>query len=607
MVLGLTTAVTLLMPSLALVAAITIIGIPIALFMAAAPGLFLFALMVLAIRRPMIGHWYATYAAGCAALFILGVIPQIFNDRLDRQVAELVAGDHAEFQGPLRTKVLAVRSDQQFGGDGRNGPACDDFCQRALLNGQVDRLLYVTTKDIAGPVDPRSEARSFRMERRDECPAVDVKPGFGSIKIDGEAKSFKEKNATELMRLAMAGGNCLIVEKAPLGSADAILSHGRIRTGQTNFTAGYKLGADTVRADRLSIHQRDNGAYRETYRWTGVVVEKLAPVLIPTIITGSGFDARTGFLRLTEKTNVAAKYYERPDWSAFVTTTLGMDLALRRETVVEDTRKQITLALDSKAQLNAAQQQLIVDFFVGFQRAGLVLPGDDDLILRLLADHRVALPDHAWAAAKYAKDRGADYYASVAAETFRRLAELDTPEARKDMRTVEPLLRNLATLIENLPADSIRPHQVALERLARDEQFRVPAYTALRQLAIFGADATPTLLYLIDDARRVADAKKKRGSSFDNDWQHPYLAAMGGFCRMGAEGAAMIQPLLERIDSGSVKTQGSYWRQTIATLVALGASTDDIWPHMQSDDKNRMREKLEAEASRTLKRRDCSY
>jgi hypothetical protein len=56
-----------------------------------------------------------------------------------------------------------------------------------------------------------------------------------------------------------------------------------------------------------------------------------------------------------------------------------------------------------------------------------------------------------------------------------------------------------------------------------------------------------------------------------------------------------------------VKTQGSYWRQTIATLVALGASTDDIWPHMQSDDKNRMREKLEAEASRTLKRRDCSY
>lgn len=101
MVLGLTTAVTLLMPSLALVAAITIIGIPIALFMAAAPGLFLFALMVLAIRRPMIGHWYATYAAGCAALFILGVIPQIFNDRLDRQVAELVAGDHAEFQGPL--------------------------------------------------------------------------------------------------------------------------------------------------------------------------------------------------------------------------------------------------------------------------------------------------------------------------------------------------------------------------------------------------------------------------------------------------------------------------------------------------------------------------
>lgn len=601
-VLSVASFVTLAMPMLLLLLAITIVGIPVALALMAAPTLLMFVLLARLLHTALGSDRTALIFAAIGALVAMAIPPFVINQRIERDVATLVAGDHDHVARPFAARTLAVRLPLD-----RSGMSCDDFCRRALLNRQVERFL--ASIGAEGPIDPNARATSYRLERGASCPAVRFAPGHDRIRIEDGPGAFREKRSDELIQIEIAKGNCFIETQARLGDADVILSSQRLRNGKYDYQAGFDINADTIRADRLTVHARDADGWRETYRWTGVRFDKLFPILAPTQIP-HGTTASPGFLRTSELRNIG-KYQSEPDWSAFLVKTLGMDLALRPEAAQGDVRGLIAQALDQPGPIDATRQKLIDDFFEGFWRASAIAAEDRPLILRVFADPRVRAPRNVSSAVQYAKSADPAYFDALARSAFARLRNM--PAAATAGEDGYQEAASSAGVIATLPESAILPFRAELEWLARQEGLRVAAFGALKRLSVFGADAAPTLLYLIDDGDRVGRElmrKDRRGDGHfyrDNRAQHPYLAGLGGLCAMGPAGAAMIQPLLDRLESGVMVKHGSWWRLTVATLTSLGATTDQIWLHLQTNDRNHTRENLDREVARNRKRLDCSY
>ena len=159
----------------------------------------------------------------------------------------------------------------------------------------------------------------------------------------------------------------------------------------------------------------------------------------------------------------------------------------------------------------------------------------------------------------------------------------------------------LAGAIAALPDGAILPYRSQLERLAHDSEARVRAYSALRRLSVFGAEAVSTLIFLIDDS--WIQKTKREG----NDWQHPYLAGIQGLCLLASPGKAAIPMLYSRLEDGTVVKFASYWDLAINTLVSLGAEADEMWLYLQTDDRNHTRERFDSEVRRAQRKIDCSY
>lgn len=595
---GLAAAITLLVPSIVIVIAITFIGIPIAIALMLAPLVFIVSLGGwLAGRSLKLGRVGYFLGAG-ATLLVLAVPPLLINEGLERRATALAADDLDTLGKPLRADVIAVRSDRPTY-HGRGQSACDGLCMRLLLNGIATRVLLVEqTLDV--PLNTATGATSFRLEKRTSCPAVELASGNDEIKDAGGPRSHQRKFAHELMQIEIAKGNCLIEETVPLGTADVVISRGTLHRGRSRLDAGLNPLADTLHAYRLSVHVRGDGGFREAYRRTSVITYPLAPVLAPTAEGGAELRAYAVFARYASRLNVDTPYESEPDWSRFLTKTLGLRLALKDGAATQDTRRLLEEVVSRDSEPGTAEIQLGHDFLAGVSRSQKLAAQDVALARKLLTDTRFSIPSSAWAAIRYAREPGETFYDVVAMSMFRRLADMaEAADGKSDLRLKEEA-RNISAVLRELPAATILNHRRDLEWLARQEQLRVWSYQALVRLHEFGADAAPTLLWLIDESMRVRDA---HGS----DWNNAYLAGLMGLCRMGAAGHAMIKPLFERLDSGVMVKHASYWDLTIETLVGMGADPDEMWNHLQTADRNHTRSRFDRLAGRAVKKRDCSY
>jgi hypothetical protein len=221
---GIGAAITLAMPSFVVVAAITIVGLPLAFALMLAPFAFIVSLGSWFIGRKLaLGR--TGYVLGLGAMVIaLAVPPYFINAGLEQRAASLVAQDRDTLRKPLRAKVLAVR-DGKAPHFYRDETRCDGLCMRALLNGVAERILFVA-QDLNEPLNGAMPARSFRMEKRADCPTVRLKGGHDPIE---DRRSFAQgrKHVHELMQLEIAKGSCLIEETVPLRTADVVISrHG---------------------------------------------------------------------------------------------------------------------------------------------------------------------------------------------------------------------------------------------------------------------------------------------------------------------------------------------------------------------------------------------
>lgn len=581
---------------LAVVAAISIIGLPIALVMAAIPALFVLLLVARLIHASLavvgIRLWPLS---GALALGLLALIPWIENRRLD-SIAQSMAGDDVTALDTLpKIATLAVLNSA---GESR---VCDDFCQRALLNGVASEVIMARNETPqAAPADGLA-GTAYRLERRQECPPFDLSDGMNSLKLATEERKYGDKTAADLLRLKTAQGICLIAEDVTLSRADPVIARGRVRHGQSDFAAGLNPFADTVSAERLSLYRREGGQLVERYRATGVTYFKLLPVLAVSYVGGYGLELAPGFLRRAAFVGDAEKYRPAPAFEPFLEKTLGFDLALRDGEAEDSRRDIISQALDRPGPVDRPVAKVIADFFEDFSRRNDRTAVDAELAVRVLRDHRVPVPRAAAAPVrKFAAENG-EIARQFAEALFGRLP-VTSPDEREDHPTfLGYTLGYLAAAIAALPDEAIRPHRDGLELLARNPEARVKGYVALTRLSVFGADAVPTLIYLIDDA-----AAYKNKSDRDA-WQHPYLAGLQGLCRIGDKGLQAVPMIYKRLDSGVMVKFSSYWDLTINTLVGLGADPEEMWTHLQTSDQNQTRGRFDRNIERARRERDCSY
>jgi hypothetical protein len=606
---GIFGALALLFPDGVLIALMSIVGIPIAVLMMAAPIVFivLFATKYLATYFGAgIRGYVLAFAATMAAL---AVVPFLQNAKLEKQSRALVSGDLNALTGPLKVDVLAVQRNEAIKPRG-NGYYCDEFCARVLLTKSAKQIIYSQVLAQGEAIDAGAQTVSYRLEERATCPAMKLEQRGAEIQVDQEKGADTVRQPLDLLKIAIASGQCLIEESAPLTTADALLSDYQVARGKSDAQAGFDIFADTVRADRLAVHLRDGTGFREVYRWTGVTTGKLTPILIPTV-QFDGMRAMRGFARVPSRINISDKYYERLNFSNFVTKTLGLELALDRSQSNGNERQLLLDALASAAPVSDATQQLADTFMDGLVQMRLAqekigMPeADRELAVQLLSDTRFPVPFASWAVVTKAGPARPDYYDRLAVGLFQRLRGLETIPASKGFDWKEQVRRAAAPL-QMLPRDTILKHRADLEWLARNDRVRVPAWQVLPRLHEFGADAVSDLLWLMDDAERFNDKR-------DNDWQHPHLAGLIGLCKMGAEGKAAVQPLFDRLDSGIIRRNSNYSNIAVNALVRMGVPPDEIWAHVKPDapDKNKtmddMRKQFDRDVERARKRVDCSY
>lgn len=595
--LGAATLVVLLFPSIVAVAMISIIGIPLGIALAAAPTLFLLALgakagCTLAKRETFV----PALAGATAMLALLAAGASGFNALLHRTADTLTAGDRDELARPLRAKTLALvrpRPHRQPKGTTR----CDAICQRLLLSGAVERVLHAESTQEAkagtGSAAPApawtaaTDALSFRFESRESCPSV-------VLADEREASAIeKGRSAAEEMRMAVASGRCLVEEKARLGDADFLLEVSTPHRGVREMAAGLSPWADTVHAERLALFENGPSGFVERYRWTGVETLEHPWILVPTVTGGAELRMAAAFSRSAVRRNprpFADQWHFEPDLGLFLRDDARLEIpatATGTAAAVTDRLAVVTAALDREGPLKPVDQRVIEDLFeeLASFRYGRVKSADAAeagrresirrVALRAILDPRVIPPRRTMALVQATVEAGGADTAALASVLFDRLSTTDPALCEDHPSYLGWPLDYLALAVSELPAEAVLPHRDALERLAADPEARVRGSRALVQFSVFGADAAPTLLRLVDEAGRMKSAAPPKDRDRDR-WERPLRAALSAMCLAGPRAPELPDALLERLRDGTLPWTPSLSGLLVSTFVQAGADPEPL-------------------------------
>ena len=579
---------------IAVFAAISVIGLPIFVLMAAIPTL---ALAVVSWRLSFVGlarmGFRSAIASAIVAAIAMTLPPAVYNARTEDRVTTLVKDDKAEAVPATRGLVVALRD-----GLRSRDAVCGDLCRRLLLTGAATKVLV----DPAGfkadqPATPATPAVSFRLATGGgTCPDVTIQDNGPVISIPAERQTGR---SAELMRVALVEGRCLVSEPARLGDAAVVVSEGMVADGKSPAGAGLSISADTVRARRLALHVVENGALVERHRRTAVLFAPLVPVLVPTYVGLSGLELKPAFLRSPETRN-AWKGQLSPDWVAFFAQTLRIDLSLAgvgRPAPVATAKA----LLAREGALPKAGQAIANDLFNAVIMQNRMDAEQAEAALALLRDERVPVPYTAWAAVRFGPAVRPGYAGEVADVLFDRLRKLARGPAPAPPRSLRDEGHAIAGAIAALPDDEIRRRRDDLVWLAGDPVMRVHGYTALRRLSALGRDAVPVILTLLD----AAAAQRAAGAKDIEAWQHPYLAGMTALCTMKTEGAAALPAVIALLERRAMPGGGSYGRLGLTTLVALGAEPAKARDVMLTAGIEP--ETVDKQLAFAQRRSDCSY
>ncbi|MFN0024907.1 MAG: hypothetical protein ACKVS5_13525 [Parvularculaceae bacterium] len=585
-------------PTVALVAAMSIIGIPIAIVLALIPGV-AFLLLPAAFLKDRIAHLtsplVAWIVAVCAVLAAAALAASAINAGLDRKVATLRAGDRDAIAGAnVRTIALVSHNPHRR----RDDFACAGACLRLLLTDAADEVLIAGAKDLSA-LDDAVPAIAARFEKGGACAAKRVPDD--DLSIDGEPS-----RAAEFARRRIAAGDCLVERDSNLGEADAIIAYGAIDEGKSAYDAGLNALADAVGAVRLSYLRRAGGAWREDYRSTSIEVHKHPPILFPTIVTGYAFNAKAGFARIGERTGFASRYEEAPDLAAFLEKKLQLKIRLEASAAPDQSILVDTLIARTSGPLSAAELAVVDDFYSSFLigTAKNRAREDAERATSLLERLDYELASSAPSAARAIANANPDLAGRIVAAQFQRLFATDA--AARESRYGDRYISRIATTIAILPDPSLLLHRADFARLASDAERRSLAAPVLARLAIFGAEAEADVIGLI------GAALSERDGAPDNDdrWRDLYRAGLSGVCKLASKkGAAALEAA---VAGNETLGQWPHRDLLVNALLAAGESDDRVRarltaPSVNENADERDRSDLDRLISHARRRPDCAY
>lgn len=573
---GVLSLVALAVPWLGTLAAITFVGLPLALAYWAMPAVFLVCLIAYLINRvlPVPGKAGALVSLA-AATAVLAIPPYLLNGPIHRKAASFAAGDLDALQLPIGARSIASRENFRFA---KETTQCDGFCLHALLTGTAERFLVANTDTPHDDIAPDQEAIEFRLQRMETCPQVSFKPGTYALTFRGvKGDTERAADPVETLKLRASEGECLVSRPARLGDADVVISRGALTKGVRRNDTGFSVTNDTVAANRTTVHVK-NGTeqFDEVYRMTQVRYRPFGWLMVPWITMGSQLKTFTGWWRTASRINVQSRYDDPYAWTAFLTQKLGLDLKLKGEDTKTRTLAKLATLLDEGTPPGRADWALFSQYFdrIGLGRNTKMTAKDFALGLRMLGNDAYPAPPRLHNLVRYAGrnpgDAGAERL-TLLAELI--LARLSADPTRHQALGAEPKdqIKLLSNALRALPRAVLLPHKQTMISLAARADIQHHGYTALQRLAVYGDDAVPALLALIK-------AGTEGGEHFfrDNRFQHPYLGGLIGLCLAGDAAPSALSELRQLAAEGQLPGHGPYGRLLFTTLLRLGADRDQV-------------------------------
>jgi hypothetical protein len=562
---------------LAIIALISIIGIPIYFLLAAIPPLFVLFLLALGfalvLERLGTRSILAAFALAAATLVSL---PALVNRITEHNIARLIAGDRTGPIEPWRGGTLAIFVRPSHTDE------CGDFCQRALSSGAVKRFIVARSAQTWPEADLAARGASYRLERRDQCDAAKLRDGLREIPVLPNAPP-----AAPVLRLEIARGNCLLAATAPVSEADGVLMYSPLREGGSY---GGEMNPFVVpqSGTRLTFFAKGASGLAEVWRQTSVRYSTLYPVLVLGFIHRYGLELDAGFWREPKTAGVAGT---APDIDGLLKQTLGMRLDPPMPDIGAERDKALADALQRPGSFGVVNQTLVEDMFEALDK-GRDAPAPEAIqrALALLKEPRVAVPQHLSNLVRVAFRAGDGSRDAVTAAIFGRLdAEVNaTPAERTDVEPRERNLRHLAYAVQAIPDRDFARHWARL-RVVTEKMETAAAFEAeIRRGRLVGDAAARDLLALID-LQQTARATISR----QDTRRRVLYAALSGLCGMGHDAAALLPDLELRLRNGVIVSQyPKDWSAMANTLAALGGdptllrevvSPDRIKPHLVRD------------------------
>lgn len=281
------------------------------------PAVFLFLLFARA-SLPIIrsffptAHWSNSILG---SLSILILFANLTNALSVIPADKLTADDMDLLEYPPKIHTLAIIHSSARDDLG----TCDDFCLRALLNNQVDKIIVAESVGPHRPSNWPKWGQAYWFGSQAYCGHSNASSYRTWLPIATNADTTNGRSPLEIVNEMAKSHTCILSNRMEILTADAIIVVKNIKNSPSTGT----------RIQRIQYYSNIEGVQKLLYRMTNGSYSKLYPILIPVVSHSISpnqnsfiMAAYTKFIHeQNQKTSLG--YFE-----AFATNKLGLELTL---------------------------------------------------------------------------------------------------------------------------------------------------------------------------------------------------------------------------------------------------------------------------------------
>ncbi|MFJ1310218.1 hypothetical protein [Agrobacterium tumefaciens] len=532
-------------PQLVTIAAISIIGLPIALALWAAPSLLLSCIVFLIIFRflPFRGP-RRVFLSVALVPTTLALLPLILTLPLYLEAREWVSDDLNRVSLPLNSRTIAFRQAE--------GDRCDEFCILVLLAGSVEKVIVARTIPGQMELEPQQSANAFRFERRPVCPVAQGKFSANALVQPHPTRHTPPVRVNDVVSLKASQGLCLISEHATLSEADLVVTRQQVKSRGYSFEGKQRGYDDALSVYRLSAHARAaaSASFREIYRHTEVKYRTLGYLLLP-VLQGGGWVQEIGWWQIDRRLSRGERHVDREeDLSRFLTDTLGIKLTIDTSRIEEEITVNIEAAIAAGRAPTTGEWRAYTDYHNSLPLVDELSKPAFDLQLKILADPILPPPPRLGVLVHDARENERAALPVLASEMIKRALAGRTWPDSIDV-TLEQSLENLSSGIAALPDKYLEPYIVEMARLSEQPEARLWMRAALTRLHVYGEAAVPAMLNLIEAGLTEGDDAISQSDNFQ-----AYLAGVQGLCLAGGSASSALPQLREWLSSHRLSLSG---------------------------------------------------